>query len=161
MYNYSYTKDEATFYTDIRNGKTITVKSLGAGYAYAQLKYSEMDLTLYTRKDNFDIDFLRWEDAVGITAPIGDGLSSFSATMTADTASITAVFQDAIVAPKGVPGDANGDTNVNIDDILLVRDVIFGLKTLTEQGLANCNYTSNAQVNINTILFIRDIIFQG
>jgi len=48
---------------------------------------------------------------------------------------------------------------VNIDDILLCRDVIFGEDELTAQGLANLLLTDNSEVNINTILFIRDIIF--
>jgi len=57
------------------------------------------------------------------------------------------------------PGDANCDGAVNIDDILLVRDVIFGTATLKPQGRANLRMKDGDKANIDHILFIRDIIF--
>ncbi|MCL2433975.1 MAG: hypothetical protein FWD16_05600, partial [Clostridia bacterium] len=57
-------------------------------------------------------------------------------------------------------GDANVDNLVNIDDIMLVRDVIFGTGHITGQGLLNISRTKET-VNIDAILFIRDCIFGG
>jgi len=63
-------------------------------------------------------------------------------------------------SPRPVlPGDANCDGNVDINDILLVRDVIFGLKTLPPQGYANLLLPEGERVTIDQILFIRDVIF--
>jgi len=57
-------------------------------------------------------------------------------------------------------GDAlcNGKP-ASIDDILFVRDVIFGLKTLSAQGRLNLCMAADAPVTIKAILFIRDVIF--
>ncbi|MCL2433974.1 MAG: hypothetical protein FWD16_05595, partial [Clostridia bacterium] len=59
------------------------------------------------------------------------------------------------------PGDANHDGLVNIDDILFIRDIIFGVPnvTLTPQGRANLGLGPDDPVNIDTILYIRDKIF--
>jgi len=56
-------------------------------------------------------------------------------------------------------GDADCDGQVNINDILFVRDVIFGLKELTKQGFANLQLENGGKVTIEQILFIRDVIF--
>jgi len=48
---------------------------------------------------------------------------------------------------------------VNIEDILLYRDVIFGDNELTPQGLANLSLTDNNNVDIYSIMLVRDVIF--
>ena len=58
-----------------------------------------------------------------------------------------------------LPGDANCDGQVNIEDILLVRDVIFGMRELTPQGRRNLGLGPDDAVTIDSILYIRDIIF--
>ncbi|MCL2433370.1 MAG: hypothetical protein FWD16_02485 [Clostridia bacterium] len=56
-------------------------------------------------------------------------------------------------------GDINGDGFVNIDDILLLRDIIFG-KTPTAGQLAALKPISpEGKATIDTILAVRDIIF--
>jgi len=56
-------------------------------------------------------------------------------------------------------GDADCDGRVNVDDILLVRDVIFGQKSLMPQGRANLLMKNGEKPNIDHILLIRDVIF--
>ncbi|MCL2434232.1 MAG: hypothetical protein FWD16_06940, partial [Clostridia bacterium] len=56
-------------------------------------------------------------------------------------------------------GDVNGDCKVNIDDILLVCDVIFGIKELSPQGYQKLGLKANDRISIDQILFIRDVIF--
>jgi len=75
------------------------------------------------------------------------------------SATPTATAKPTATTAPPKPGDANCDGLVNIDDILLVRDVIFGLKSLTAQGRINLSITEDKQANIDTILMIRDIIF--
>jgi len=57
-------------------------------------------------------------------------------------------------------GDINSDYYVNIEDILLVRDIIFG-KPADDYVLWAAGAESKADVNIETILMVRDIIFGG
>ncbi|MCL2433034.1 MAG: InlB B-repeat-containing protein, partial [Clostridia bacterium] len=59
----------------------------------------------------------------------------------------------------GKLGDANCDTFVNIDDILFVRDEIFGAGKITPQGRANLLMTADDTCKIDHILAIRDVIF--
>ncbi|MCL2434264.1 MAG: hypothetical protein FWD16_07105, partial [Clostridia bacterium] len=61
--------------------------------------------------------------------------------------------------PTPRKGDANCDGSVDVNDILLVRDVIFGIAKLTPQGRRNLNLEPAAPVNVDHILFIRDCIF--
>jgi len=61
--------------------------------------------------------------------------------------------------PQIEPGDADCSGEININDILLVRDVIFGDRALTPQGYKNLGLEVNDDVNIEQILFIRDMIF--
>lgn len=83
------------------------------------------------------------------------------------TATVTATITATVTAPptpttdKFKPGDANCDTLVNIDDILLIRDVIFGEKTLTPQGYLNLRLKQGDRVSIDHILLVRDVIFGG
>ncbi|MCL2433397.1 MAG: hypothetical protein FWD16_02630 [Clostridia bacterium] len=56
-------------------------------------------------------------------------------------------------------GDVNNDGRVNIEDILLVRDVIFGVKDLTPCGYSQLNLKEGDPLNISHILLIRDVIF--
>jgi len=59
-----------------------------------------------------------------------------------------------------IPGDANMDFEVNIFDILAVRDHIFGITLLKGQAFANADVAEEFGVlNIFDILGIRDIIF--
>ncbi|MCL2433599.1 MAG: hypothetical protein FWD16_03660, partial [Clostridia bacterium] len=62
-------------------------------------------------------------------------------------------------ASKFKLGDANCDSLVNIDDILLVRDAIFGTKPITPQGRINLQMQESDKPNIDHILLIRDAIF--
>jgi len=64
----------------------------------------------------------------------------------------------AVVRPSA-PGDANGDGVVNIEDILLIRDVIFGLAELSKEGYLSLGLNENDAVTINSILYVRDVIF--
>jgi len=48
---------------------------------------------------------------------------------------------------------------VNIEDILFIRDVVFGQKELSPQGRINMQLEIDDSVTIDTILYIRDIIF--
>ena len=62
--------------------------------------------------------------------------------------------------PSQKYGDVNGDGRVNIDDILLVRDVIFGtVGDLSAQPRKNLLLGPDDAVTIDQILFIRNMIF--
>ena len=69
---------------------------------------------------------------------------------------------NAMLSPTPTPyplGDITCNGLVNIDDILLVRDFIFG-KTPTQQQMEQLKLLNPSGVaNINVILAIRDIIF--
>ena len=53
--------------------------------------------------------------------------------------------------------DVNDD--FNIDDILLLRDVIFGIKEMSPQDRINLCLDPNSPITIKSILYIRDLIF--
>jgi len=57
------------------------------------------------------------------------------------------------------PGDANCDGEVNIADILFVRDVIFGDEELSPKGRVNLQMAEDKDATIEQILYIRDVIF--
>ena len=66
-----------------------------------------------------------------------------------------------VPTPLPIPGDINGDGKVNILDILLVRDLIFGIRTPTFE-LDRIKILIGRDVpDISAILAIRDIIFAG
>jgi len=59
-----------------------------------------------------------------------------------------------------IPGDINGDGQVDINDILLIRDLVFGIKEQTAEHIAAINMLmSNTLPNANVILAVRDVIF--
>ncbi|MCL2433597.1 MAG: hypothetical protein FWD16_03650 [Clostridia bacterium] len=53
----------------------------------------------------------------------------------------------------------DGLGNVNIQDILFIRDVIFGVKEMPDYAFANLGIQKGAPISITQILFIRDVIF--
>jgi len=84
--------------------------------------------------------------------------TSPTAALPTPTATVTGSPPTQTVDPLK-PGDANCDGKVNIDDILLVRDVIFGVKFLIPQGYRNLGLEETGRASIDQILLIRDIIF--
>jgi len=60
-------------------------------------------------------------------------------------------------------GDVNRDGAVNIYDIMMLRDIIFGFEKLTGELLAvtNPDLNGDGRVNIHDILIVRNIIFSG
>jgi len=56
-------------------------------------------------------------------------------------------------------GDINRDLHINITDILLLRDIIFGDAEATDYILWAADATEPGDINIKTILWLRDIIF--
>jgi len=154
---YSFSQADESLHVTKNAEKTVTVKSAGGGFAKAILNLPAMQIDLITNPTGEEgRQFQHWADAIGMTQPQGDNKGMYKADITADTASVTAVFSD---EGATLPGDANCDDKVNIDDILFCRDVIFGTQTPTQQGLVNINCETASQVSIQTILFIRDIIF--
>jgi len=66
-----------------------------------------------------------------------------------------------VVGPNIVlpTGDINGDGQVNITDILLLRDFIFGTQTPKGAQLTAADLSGDDNINLSDILIIRDIIF--
>jgi len=58
-------------------------------------------------------------------------------------------------------GDANCDGKVNINDILFIRDVIFGVRELSPQGRVNLRLREGQITSIDQMLLVRDVIFFG
>jgi len=56
-------------------------------------------------------------------------------------------------------GDANGDGQIDIDDIIAVRDHVFGTPLLTNYALWRADCTGDGRVNVEDILAMRDLIF--
>jgi len=56
-------------------------------------------------------------------------------------------------------GDLNRDDVVDVDDILLARDAVFGLAETTDYMLCAAGADSDFGITITNILMIRDIIF--
>ena len=56
------------------------------------------------------------------------------------------------------PGDVNGDTKVDVEDILLCRDAIFG-KELSPEAFGAADVDGDGKIDIGDLLWIRDIIF--
>ena len=56
-------------------------------------------------------------------------------------------------------GDVNGDEDINIFDIMEIRDYIFGEKELTKGALEAADVNSDGEINIFDIMEIRDYIF--
>ncbi|MCL2434056.1 MAG: hypothetical protein FWD16_06010 [Clostridia bacterium] len=61
--------------------------------------------------------------------------------------------------PPGRPGDINCDGLVNIDDILLLRDLIFGKQPTQCNAAAIQQISEDGKPTINVIITVRDIIF--
>ena len=59
----------------------------------------------------------------------------------------------------GMLADANCDGGVNIDDILFLRDVIFGKEQLTPQGRNLLRLYEDDTVDVDAIMFIRNVLF--
>jgi len=115
-------------------GKNITIKiPVPAGYT-AQF------CTIYRVEANGDLTKMQLK--------VEDGYFVF----TTDHLSFYAFAQP----PKG---DINGDFNVNITDILMVRDIIFGIKDTDEYMLWAAGVPTRSDVTINVILVMRNIIF--
>ena len=58
-----------------------------------------------------------------------------------------------------LPGNPTGSGTVNINDILLVRDFIFGTESPTPQQQKAADLNEDGKIDIKDILLIRDIIF--
>jgi len=85
----TYTENGYIWCTCVSGEKTVTVKSIGNGYAVAS---NTNNVYLYTYPGN-GCSFVEWQDAVGLSTPELYGATShYYATSTADTMSITAVF---------------------------------------------------------------------
>ncbi|MCL2434101.1 MAG: hypothetical protein FWD16_06250, partial [Clostridia bacterium] len=56
-------------------------------------------------------------------------------------------------------GDANVDNKTDIDDILFVRDEIFGANKITAKGRTNLKMSATDTCKVDHILAIRDVIF--
>jgi len=56
------------------------------------------------------------------------------------------------------PGDVNGDTKVDVEDILLCRNAIFG-EELSPEAFGAADVNGDGKVDIDDLLWIRDIIF--
>ena len=56
------------------------------------------------------------------------------------------------------PGDVNGDTKVDVEDILLCRDAIFG-KELSPEAFGAADVNGEGVISVGSILGIRDIVF--
>ncbi|MCL2433432.1 MAG: dockerin type I repeat-containing protein [Clostridia bacterium] len=57
------------------------------------------------------------------------------------------------------PGDVNGDGLVNIQDIMMVRDHIFGRTELAGDDFAAADIDFNRKIDIMDVLLIRDVVF--
>ena len=94
----------------------------------------------------------RYQEAVGLFQP--------TATQQPGTPTATAqeTTQTPTPTPGGLPGDINGDKKVDIFDILLVRDMIFGTEQATSSRIAAIKRLNLDTPNVFCILCIRDII---
>jgi len=91
----SYSEDGYNWCIGNRTTKTLTVKSIGNGYAVPFVSAYSSTVSLYTYPDD-GYSFIEWQDAVGLSTPAEMvdilGRSYYSANSTDDTMSITAVF---------------------------------------------------------------------
>ena len=87
---------------------------------------------------------------------VGGTVSSATPTSTGTTTTETPT-----PPPAGELGDANCDDKINIDDILFVRDEIFGANKITVLGRLNLKMSATDTCKIDHILAIRDVIFGG
>lgn len=61
--------------------------------------------------------------------------------------------------PTAVKGDANSDSKVNIQDLLIMKKYLLGMTTLSAQGLKNADMNGNDTVNIiDAVLLAREIL---
>jgi len=63
--------------------------------------------------------------------------------------------------PPFLKGDATRDGKINIQDILAIRDHIFGTKPLTGAALIAADITGANKIDIQSILSVRDYIFNS
>ena len=78
------------------------------------------------------------------------------------TALLLAAFAGGLAVSAANPcncGDVNGDGQININDLLLVRDIIFGTVTPDADTLWAADINSDGNVDLNDLLALRDIIF--
>ncbi|MCL2432956.1 MAG: CAP domain-containing protein [Clostridia bacterium] len=74
-------------------------------------------------------------------------------------AMLSAVFMPLGAADRKL-GDVNGDSAVDLNDILMIRDCIFGAALTAEQKAA-CDVNGDGTVNIEDMLVVLSIIFGG
>jgi len=63
--------------------------------------------------------------------------------------------------PRTLPGDVTRDGSVDINDIIAVRDVIFGLLSAGHEYYCSADVNGDGIVDIKDTLFVRGIIFGG
>jgi len=56
-------------------------------------------------------------------------------------------------------GDIDGDGKINVDDILIIREIIFGLLKPNPEAMWASDVNEDGVVDIYDILAMRDIIF--
>ena len=105
-------------------------------------------------------EFKKWEVIDGDIEIAKDG----TFIMPAETVTVKAIFEPiGSSVDRGLKGDATGDGNINIFDILAVRDHIFRIEELEGDAFwrADCNNDGEGDdvLNIFDILAIRDYIF--
>ncbi|MCL2433204.1 MAG: L,D-transpeptidase family protein [Clostridia bacterium] len=67
-----------------------------------------------------------------------------------------------ITAPSALePGDVNGDGRVDVADILIVRDIIFGIGEHNFETMVRADVNGDNAIDINDVLCVRILIFGG
>jgi len=147
----------------VRNYATSTVKikaTSNTGYVFKEWTVTSGDAVLEDRY-SAETTFTRTHcgdvriTAVFVEAPI--------ATETPEsTPETTPTYPPVTLTPNPYkPGDINCDNAVNIDDILLVRDIIFGQTPTPAQLEQITRINPLGKASIDVILAVKDIIFGG
>ncbi|MBR1662725.1 MAG: cellulase family glycosylhydrolase [Ruminococcus sp.] len=147
----------------IKNGTAVIMGECGVTFKNNQSECDAWASYYYTQAEKYDIPAVLWDNNVR-SNPDGPGechqhfdRSSLTwADPTFIKAIMDTVVQDTEPDKEGLPGDADENGDVNINDVLIIQQFIAEWKVTVNEE--NCDVNNDGKININDVLLIQQYI---